>query len=100
MHMFSATLNIRSKLFTEVDKALYNSVPDYISPFQLYWTFFSHLPAFNMQFYLLQKRHLIFPSLSQLTSKSSWLKYHFPQKAYHYTKYLSFEFSPIPKPQH
>lgn len=64
MNMFSATLNIQSKLFTEVDKALYNSVPDYISPFSFTELFFSHLPAFNMQFYLLQKRHLIFPSLS------------------------------------
>lgn len=35
-NMFSAALNIRSKLFSVVPKALCNLVPAHFSPFQLY----------------------------------------------------------------
>lgn len=85
-NMFSAALNIRSKLFSVVPKALCNLVPAHFSPFQLYWTnlvfCFSSPRLSHAVVSALQQSHPTCPFLSQLTPNNSWLRHHFSQEAY------------------
>lgn len=85
--MLSAALNIRSKLFGVVYKALYNLVPAHFSPSQLYWTnlvfCFFHLPGlWHAVGATLQQCHPTSPFLSSLTPNNSWRRHHFSQEAY------------------